>query len=58
MARELTSYDRKWVRIAKDVLASKGSHCSGMSKCEALDVLYELGAISYQEREALRVNQD
>lgn len=47
----LTSYDRKWIQIAKDVLACKGEHCSGMSKREARETLYELGVISYQERE-------
>lgn len=43
MSRSLTTYDRKWIRIAKEVLARKGEHCSGMSKSEARDVLREFG---------------
>ncbi len=43
MGRSLTSYDRKWIRIAKEVLTRKTPHCSGMPKSEAREVLREFG---------------
>jgi hypothetical protein len=43
MRRELTLFDRKWIKIAKAVLACKGPHMSGMPKSEAREVLCQFG---------------
>lgn len=41
---KLTSFDRKWIRLAKEVLErTNGTHPSGMSHSEARETLSQFG---------------
>jgi hypothetical protein len=47
----LTTFDKKWIRIAKSVLSYRNgvAHSSGMSRSEAREILAQFGIKTIKE---------